>query len=120
MSALSSCPEGQLPLQNYVKPTFVQPTAPGQLLGSIGKGRYGGKVVERRRRSKPATPLLFFETLEQSSDKRTDNAFVEWFNGRLRDECLNIHWFLSLDDARSKIEAWRRDYIEYRPHTSLG
>ncbi len=52
--------------------------------------------------------------------KPTDNAFVESFNGRLRDECLNTHWFLSLDDARSKIEAWRQDYNESRPHTSLG
>ena len=46
MSAIGSCPERQLPLQNYGKPTFVQPTAQGQLLCSIGKGRYGGKVVE--------------------------------------------------------------------------
>ena len=45
MSAIGSCPERQLPLQNYGKPTFVQPTAKGQLLCSIGKGRYGGKVV---------------------------------------------------------------------------
>ncbi len=52
--------------------------------------------------------------------KPTDNAFVESFNGRLRDECLNTHWFLSLADARTKIEAWRRDYNESRPHTSLG
>ena len=52
--------------------------------------------------------------------KPTDNAFVESFNGRLRDECLNAHWFLSLADARAKIEAWRRDYKESRPHTSLG
>lgn len=52
--------------------------------------------------------------------KPTDNAFVESFNGRLRDECLNAHWFLSLADARAKIEAWRRDYNESRPHTSLG
>jgi putative transposase len=52
--------------------------------------------------------------------KPTDNAFVESFNGRLRDECLNAHWFLSLADARSKIEAWRREYNESRPHTSLG
>jgi len=50
----------------------------------------------------------------------TDNAFVESFNGRLRDECLNANWFLSLADARTKIEAWRRDYNESRPHTSLG
>jgi putative transposase len=52
--------------------------------------------------------------------KPTDIAFVESFNGRLRDEYLNTHWFLSLDDARSKIEAWRQDYYECRPHTSLG
>jgi putative transposase len=52
--------------------------------------------------------------------KPTDNAFVESFNGRFRDECLNVHWFLSLADARAKIEAWRRDYNESRPHTALG
>ena len=52
--------------------------------------------------------------------KPTDNAYVESFNGRLRDECLNAHWFLSLADAKAKIEAWRRQYNESRPHTSLG
>ena len=52
--------------------------------------------------------------------KPTDNALVESFNGRLRDECLNTNWFLSLDDARRKIEAWRQHYNESRPHTSLG
>ncbi len=52
--------------------------------------------------------------------KPTDNAYVESFNGRFRDECLNAHWFLSLADARSKIEAWRRQYNESRPHTALG
>ena len=41
-------------------------------------------------------------------------------NGRLRDECLNAHWFLSLADARAKIEAWRRFYNESRPYTLLG
>jgi hypothetical protein len=40
----------------------------------------------------------------------TDNPFIESFNGSFRDECLNIHWFLSLDDAREKIENWRVDY----------
>ena len=49
----------------------------------------------------------------------TDNAKVESFNGRLREECLNAHWFLSLDDAKSKIEAWRRYYNEARPHGAL-
>jgi putative transposase len=52
--------------------------------------------------------------------KPVDNAFVESFNGSFRDECLNVNWFLSLDDARDKIEAWRRDYNEFRPHSSLG
>ena len=52
--------------------------------------------------------------------KPQQNGVVESFNGRLRDECLNAHWFLSLADARTKIEAWRRDYNESRPHTSLG
>jgi putative transposase len=49
----------------------------------------------------------------------TDNAYIESFNGSFRDECLNTHWFLSLDDAREKIETWRRDYNEFRPHSAL-
>ena len=52
--------------------------------------------------------------------KPTDNAFAEAFNGRVRAECLNAFWFLSLDDARVKCEAWRTDYNEHRPHSSLG
>lgn len=52
--------------------------------------------------------------------KPTDNAYVESFNGSLRDECLNVNWFLSLEDARGKIEAWRRHYNASRPHTALG
>jgi putative transposase len=52
--------------------------------------------------------------------KPVDNAFIESFNGKFRDECLNQHWFLDLDDARTKIEAWRIDYNEVRPHSALG
>ena len=48
------------------------------------------------------------------------NPFVESFNGRVRAECLNAFWFLSLDDARVKCEAWRIDYNEVRPHSSIG
>ena len=51
--------------------------------------------------------------------KPTDNARVESFNGRLRQECLNANWFLSLDDAKAKIEAWRTYYNESRPHSAL-
>jgi len=50
----------------------------------------------------------------------TDNALVESFNGSLRDECLNVHWFLSLEDAQEKIEHWRQEYNQYRPHSSLN
>lgn len=52
--------------------------------------------------------------------KPTDNAKVESFNGRFREECLNAHWFLSLEDAKGKIEAWRRYYNEDRPHSAQG
>ena len=52
--------------------------------------------------------------------KPTDNALIESFNGRLRAECLNENWFLSLEDAEEKIEAWRTDYNERRPHSALG
>ena len=56
--------------------------------------------------SRPATP--------------TDNALIEAFNARLRQECLNEHWFLSLADAQEKMDAWREDYNRERPHSSLG
>ncbi len=52
--------------------------------------------------------------------KPVQNAFIESFNGKMRDECLNEHWFLSLGEARETIEAWRRDYNEVRPHSALG
>ncbi|HEY8834397.1 MAG TPA: IS3 family transposase [Chthoniobacterales bacterium] len=52
--------------------------------------------------------------------KPNQNAYVESFNGRLRDECLNEHWFTSLTHARALIETWRRDYNEYRPKKDLG
>ena len=50
----------------------------------------------------------------------TDNAFIEAFNGRFRAECLNTHWFLSLADAREKLEDWSRYYNEERPHGAIG
>ncbi len=50
----------------------------------------------------------------------TDNAYIEAFNGRLREECLNQHWFASIDDAQRTIEGWRQDYNNERPHGALG
>lgn len=52
--------------------------------------------------------------------KPVENAFIESFNGKFRDECLNENWFVSLQDAKEKIETWRRDYNKNRPHSSLG
>jgi putative transposase len=52
--------------------------------------------------------------------KPSENGFIESFNGKLRDECLNTNQFLSLEDAKSKIEAWRIDYNLHRPHSALG
>jgi len=52
--------------------------------------------------------------------KPVQNAFVESFNGKFRDECLNEHWFTSLADAQQIIEAWRIDYNTKRPHSALA
>jgi transposase InsO family protein len=52
--------------------------------------------------------------------KPVENAFVESFNGKFRDECLNEHWFQSIAEAKQIIEAWRIDYNTVRPHRSLG
>ena len=51
--------------------------------------------------------------------KPTDKAFIESFNGRFRDECLNQRWFLRLEDAQTKIEDWCDDYNTIRPHSSV-
>lgn len=50
----------------------------------------------------------------------TDNPHIESFNGSLRDECLNTNWFMSVIDAQEKLERWRNDYNEFRPHSSLA
>ena len=51
--------------------------------------------------------------------KPTDNEYIESFNGKFRDECLNSNWFASLEEARDKIEQWRIDYNMHRPHSAL-
>lgn len=93
--------------------TFLRGTAPGKIRVDNGP-EFVSKVLDHWAYMNGV--ILDFSR----PGKPTDNAYVESFNGRLRDECLNTHWFLSLDDARRKIEAWRRHYNEDRPHTSLG
>ena len=60
------------------------------------------------------------ELLHIQPGRPTQNARIESFNGRLREECLNLSWFQNLFDARRKIAAWRKEYNEERPHSSLG
>jgi putative transposase len=60
------------------------------------------------------------ELIHIQPGKPTQNARVESFHGRLREECLAVNWFQNLFDARRKIAAWRTDYNEERPHSSLG
>ena len=52
--------------------------------------------------------------------KPTQNAFVESFNGKFREYCLDLNWFASIEDARSTINTWRKHYNHIRPHRSLG
>lgn len=52
--------------------------------------------------------------------KPVQNAYIESFNGKFRDECLNEHWFTDVTDAKRVIEAWRIEYNTFRPHSSLG
>jgi transposase InsO family protein len=52
--------------------------------------------------------------------KPVEDAFIESFHGRLRDDCLNVHQFASIEDAQARIEAWRVDYNQRRPHGSIG
>jgi putative transposase len=55
-----------------------------------------------------------------AAGKPTQNAYIESFNGKFRDECLNDHYFRNLEHARAVIAAWRRDYNEARPHSGIG
>jgi len=61
--------------------------------------------------------IIFLKYLD---GKPNQNAYVESFNGRFRDECLNEHWFMSLAHARAVIEEWRQEYNDERPKRSLG
>ena len=66
------------------------------------------------------SPTISLKNSKVKLGKPTDNAFIESFNGRLREECLNQHWFTSLEDAKQTIEGWRQAYNRRRPHSSLG
>lgn len=91
----------------------------------VERGRPGGIVVDNGPEFRSRVMQAWSEQRHVSLQfiepgRPMQNAFIESFNGRLRDECLNSNWFLNLRDARRKIRAWVRDYNEQRPHSSLG
>jgi hypothetical protein len=80
------------------------------------------QVVSGEQDEDPCDLLVFHEEALHFIEpgKPVQNAFIESFNGKFRDECLNQNWFVSLDDARRIIENWRVNYNTVRPHSSLG
>ncbi len=86
---------------------------PGMIVTDNGP-EFAGKAVDAWA-SRRGVKLHFIRP-----GKPVENAYVERFNGKFRDECLNEHWFTSLAPARAVIEGWRQDYNEVRPHSSLG
>ncbi|MFJ5477582.1 IS3 family transposase [Pectobacterium carotovorum] len=124
--------------------TVVDNFSRGCLAIHVGQGLRGEDVVavmERLKQTKQRVPLRLqtdngSEFISKPLDrwtyenevtmdfsrpgKSTDNALFESFNGSFRDECLNVHWFLSLEDAREKVEHWRQEYNQQRPHSSLN
>jgi len=87
---------------------------PPALIQSDNGPESTGRVLDQRACER-GVKLQFIEP-----GKPIQNAFIESFNSRLREECLNEHVFVSLDDARRKIEKWRIEYNRERPHSSLG
>ena len=86
---------------------------PEVLVMDIGP-EFAGQVLDRWAYEE-GVKLHFIEP-----GKPIQNAFIESFNGKMRDECLNEHWFMTLREARETIELWRRDYNGVRPHSALG
>lgn len=112
----------------------------GQLVSVSISGRQVARFLDQlcKERGKPkkvicdngtefTSKAMFFWSKESSVSlgfiqpgKPTQNAFVESLNGKFRNECLNQHWFRSLDEARYEIDQWREHYNNVRPHSSLG
>ena len=112
----------------------------GQLVSTSISGQQAARFLEQLGDSRSLPPMIvcdngpeftskamFFWAKERhiklgfiQPGKPTQNAFVESLNGKFRNECLNQHWFRSLDEARWEIEQWRKHYNQVRPHSALG
>jgi putative transposase len=107
----TSLPGGQV--VRVLERLAVERGAPDEIVLDNGP-ELAGKAVDQWAYER-GVQLRFIEP-----GKPVQNAFVESFHGRLRDECLDRHWFLGLGDARQTVEAWRDDYNRARPHSALG
>ncbi|KVO22198.1 hypothetical protein WJ73_33285 [Burkholderia ubonensis] len=93
--------------------TLLQPYLPASITVDNGP-EFAGKVLDAWAYEAGVT-LSFIRP-----GKPVENAYIESFNGRFRDECLNEHWFVSMRYAKRLIEEWRVEYNTERPHSSLG
>jgi putative transposase len=89
--------------------------APETILSDNGASFAAGPSMPR-----PMAPAFNYGSFDPVSPSRVENAYVESFNGRCRDECLNEHLFVMMDEAPRELERWRSDYNTARPHSSLG
>jgi len=107
--------------------TSISGARMARLLDQLIEARAKPRTIVMDNGTEMTSKAMFFWSREQrvrlafiQPGKPTQNAFVESFNGKFRDNCLNQHWFISLADARQKIDEWRADYNAVRPHSSLG
>ena len=101
------------PARNIPGVVLARPLPTAGVLGNRATvARTGGLAVTALHCHIPGIDFI-------ASGKPTQNAFLESFNGHLGEECLNQHWFLSVEDTRDKIEAWRQVYNTLHPHSVL-
>lgn len=126
-------------IQGADRAGHVQPGKLSHLRGQIDQGRTGLRGTEKIKAarglprrikvdngpefiSRALDVWAYFNKVKLDYSRPgtpTDNPHIESFNGSFRDECLNMNWFMSLEDARDNIERWRSDYNRFRPHSAL-
>lgn len=100
-------------------PAIAKQTAIGIAKSNLGEYKSSSESAELNIYSEGPRLVLVYAIHLPSYSKPSDNAFIEAFKSQCRQECLNRYWFLSLEDARSKIEKWRIEYNSEKPHNAL-